>query len=226
MVSIRGATPAEQITAEARAAANQLFGEDRTRPTADQLAAANARFASPTTPEVDAYNQAINQQIADQLGISSYSPATYNPNAAPGPLSQISTGLITQQDYDNLAAGRGVMQGGIASVNQMVDQALREVELETGVPASQLSGVMASGAQQRATANRDQMAAEMAADQRLTGASGAATDILSGYDDAMARAVGRFIVNGGSAMVFVVVTHTFPGSSISLGKGVPEQPVS
>jgi hypothetical protein len=190
MVSIRGATPAEQITAEARAAANQLFGEDRTRPTADQLAAANARFGptgmQPTTTEVDAYNQAINQQIADQLGISSYSPATYNPNAAPGPLSQVSTGPITQQDYDNLAAGRGVMQGGIASVNQMVDQALREVELETGVPASQLSGIMASGAQQRATANRDQMAAEMAADQRLTGASGTATDILSGYDQALA----------------------------------------
>jgi len=42
---------------------------------------------------------------------------------------------------------------------------------------------MASAAQQRATANRDKMASEM-----LTGASGAATDILSGYDDAMARA--------------------------------------
>lgn len=187
MVSIRGATPAEQITAEARAAANQLLGPDRTRPAADQLAAANARFASPTTPEVDAYNQAINQQIADQLGISSYSPATYNPNAAPGPLSQVSTGPITQQDYDNLAAGRGVMQGGIASVNQIVDQAMREVELETGVPTSQLSGIMATDAQQRATANRDQMAAEMAADQRLTGASGAATELLGGYDRAMAE---------------------------------------
>ena len=191
MVSIRGATPAEQITAEARAAANQLFGEDRTRPTTEEVAAANARFGptgmQPTTPEVDAYNQAINQQIADQLGISSYSPATYNPNAVPGPLSQVSTGPITQQDYDNLAAGRGVMQGGIASVNQMVDQALREVELETGVPASQLSGIMATDAQQRATANRDQMAAEMAADQRLTGASGAATELLGGYDRAMAE---------------------------------------
>jgi len=135
----------------------------------------------PTTTEVDAYNQAINEQIADQLGISSYSPATYNPNAVPGPISQISTGPITQQDYDNLAAGRGALQG-IAGVNQMVDQAMREVELETGVPTSQLSGIMASGAQQRATANRDQMAAEM-----LTGASGAATDILSGYDQALAQ---------------------------------------
>jgi hypothetical protein len=32
----------------------------------------------PTTTEVDAYNQAINDQIAGQLGVDSYSPGSFN----------------------------------------------------------------------------------------------------------------------------------------------------
>jgi hypothetical protein len=60
------------------------------------------------------------------------------------------------------------------------------VELETGVPAAQVQGILTLTGAQRRVGTADQMAAEMAADQRLTGASGAVTDILSGYDQALA----------------------------------------
>ena len=149
MVSIRGATPAEQITAEARAAANQLLGADRTRPTAAEVAAANARFASPTTPEVDAYNQAINEQIAGQLGVDSYSPGSFNAmkevqdralagqyNVVGLPGSEI-PGATRAMDFSDIEAADARDQGIMAAVN-----AAREVELETGVPANQVAGII------------------------------------------------------------------------------------
>jgi hypothetical protein len=136
----------------------------------------------PTTTEVDAYNQATNQQYeADILGATSYKDSLYNAFNQGLPFSQavnadvagrisLDPGVYDTQrmaDVYGINLPQQVAPTGIAGVNQMVDQAMREVELETGVPTSQLSGIMASGAQQRAVANRDQMAAEMAADRAM-----------------------------------------------------------
>lgn len=164
MTQIRAATPADLITQEARAAANQLLGPERSRPTADEIAAANARLDArtpglqeaiaegimpaniegqygmqPTTTEVDAYNAAINAEIADQLGVDVYNPVTYGVSPT-DQITQVSTGPITQQDYANLAAGRGAIQGDMGVINQ----AAKEVALETGVSpqqAAQATGI-------------------------------------------------------------------------------------
>lgn len=221
---------AEQFTSRRNTPA-EIAAAAGTKPTPAEVAAAEQRLTSrtpglqaaiaegimpaniegqygmqPTTSEVDAYNAALNAEIADQLGIGTYNPVTYG---APSPISQVSTDPITQQDYANLAAGRGVIQGDMGVINQ----AAQEVALETGVSpqvAAQATGIVGAnpqlsstvlgtgsaypsgqtpdtGASLRAEEMRDRMAAEMAADQRLTGAQGAATEILGGYDRAMAE---------------------------------------
>lgn len=187
------ATPAEQITQEARAAANQLFGADRTRPTAAEVAAADQRLTSrtpglqaainegimpanvagqygmqPTTTEVDAYNAAINAQIADQLGIASYSPGTFNPmkeaqnialaggyNVTGMPGADIS-GLTRPSDFSDIEA----MDRADQNITDAVNKATREVALETGVSPQQ-------AAQATGIASINQMYDEVMRDSRL-----------------------------------------------------------
>jgi hypothetical protein len=174
MTEIRAATPAEQITTEARAAANQVLGPDRTRPTAAEVAAAEQRLTArtpglqeaiaggimpaniegmygmqPTTTEVDAYNQAINEQIAAQLGVDSYSPGSFNAmkevqdralagqyNVVGLPGAEI-PGATRPMDFSDIEAMDLADQGIIAAV-----QAAKEVELETGVPAQEVAGIV------------------------------------------------------------------------------------
>lgn len=137
MTQIRAATPAEQITQEARAAANQSTPD-----------------MQPTTTEVDAYNAALNAEIADSLGIASYDPATFSPmrtvqqqaragqfgpDVAGMPEADIA-GLNRPFDFSDLEATDLAEQNIVDAVNK----ATQEVALEAGVSpqlAAQATGV-------------------------------------------------------------------------------------